>query len=287
MKIFFQKEKDISISILNGLSIPKCAEKFEEEKARCITIVNHFCMKSNYYLYEKLQPSLFESAPITELRKHSRRFIEDSVKLEKVTIDSPIWALTDVPMMTLNALWKYKNHTIKDLLEHGERDLLQYKNFGKMGLEQLKSALALYGFSLKNRTHKRKQSNQMQTQELFELLEKIDKGEIIPGTITGKFYIFKGIQKYSGRGRFSNLKGTDVVVLESRERKGSIILFLEPLLLLLDGDLEDLAYGKLPVGYAKEYYSGEPIEIPNLFEYESHYKALARYILQRAEKTQN
>jgi len=113
---------------------------------------------------------------------------------------------------------------------------------------------------------------------LSEILNKIDEGEMIPGTVTGKFYKFKGIQKYSGRGRFANFKGTDVVVLESNERKRSIILFFEPLLLLLDGNSNDLAYGRLPVGYIEKYRSGEPTEIPNLYEYESHYKSLARYI---------
>jgi hypothetical protein len=84
----------------------------------------------------------------------------------------------------------------------------------------------------------------MEERKLFEYLRRIDDGEIISGTITGKYYTFKGIHKYSGRGRFSNLKGTDIVVLESKERKRSIILFPEPLLLLLDGDLEDLTYGR-------------------------------------------
>ena len=118
----------------------------------------------------------------------------------------------------------------------------------------------------------------MENQKLFELLRQIDAGEMIPGTVAGKFYTSKGIQKYSGRGRFSNLKGKDVVVLESRERKRPIILFSEPLLLLLDGNSEDLAYGRLPDGYVEKYRTGEPSEIPNLYEYESHYKALARLI---------
>jgi hypothetical protein len=118
----------------------------------------------------------------------------------------------------------------------------------------------------------------MEERNLFEYLKKIDEGEIIPGTIRGKFFTFKGIHKYSGRGRFSNLKGTNVVVLESKERKRSIILFPDPLLLLLDGNSEDLNYGKLPDGYARKYRTGKPREIPNLHEYESHYKALARHI---------
>lgn len=118
----------------------------------------------------------------------------------------------------------------------------------------------------------------MEERELFKYLRRIDDGEIIPGTVTGKSYAFKGIQKYSGRGKYSSLKGKDVVVLKSQERKRLIILFLEPLLLLLDGNLEDLAYGRLPVEYVEKYHTGEPTEIPNLFEYESHYKALARHI---------
>ena len=118
----------------------------------------------------------------------------------------------------------------------------------------------------------------MKEQNLLKYLGKIDDGESIPATVNGKFYTFKGIQKYSGRGRFSNLKGTHVVVLESKERKRLIILFFEPLLVFLEGNLEDLDYGRLPEGYVKKYRTGEPNQIPNLFEYESHYKALARHI---------
>jgi hypothetical protein len=36
----------------------------------------------------------------------------------------------------------------------------------------------------------------MEKQQLFEFLRQIDDGEMIPGTVTGKLYTFKGIQKY-------------------------------------------------------------------------------------------
>ena len=118
----------------------------------------------------------------------------------------------------------------------------------------------------------------MTKQQLFNILSKIDNGAMIPGTVNGKFYKFKGIQKYSGRGKFSHLKGTDVIVLESYERKRSIILFLDPFLLLANSDSRDLDFGRLPIKYIEKYRNGKIPEIPNLYEYESHYKSLARYI---------
>jgi hypothetical protein len=151
-EVFSEKQKKIAISILNGMSIPKCSEKFKEEKIRCQTIVNHFCMKSNYLLYEELQHPLYESAPITQLRNHSKRFIDASMNLEKITSDSLIWALPDVPILTLKAIWsrnKYTIRTINDLLEYSQRDLLRFPCLGKVGLKKLISSLAQYGFTIR------------------------------------------------------------------------------------------------------------------------------------------
>jgi len=118
----------------------------------------------------------------------------------------------------------------------------------------------------------------MTKQQLIKTLNQIRQGETIPGTIAGKSYRFEGIRKYSGRGRYSNLKGKDVIVLKSVERKRSIILFLAPLLSLVNSAFRDLTYGNLPIAYIEKFRSGDLNGIPNLFEYESHYKSLARYI---------
>jgi hypothetical protein len=119
----------------------------------------------------------------------------------------------------------------------------------------------------------------MTKQELIEVLKKVKKGERIPGTIAGKFYTFKGIDKYSGKGRCPHFKGIEVVVLQSDKRKRRmIILFPEPLLLLVNADLQWLRYGRLPENYIDRCRSGDIRGIPNLYEYESHYKSLARYI---------
>jgi hypothetical protein len=74
----------------------------------------------------------------------------------------------------------------------------------------------------------------MTKRQLIKTLNQIRLGETIPGSIAGKSYKFKGFQEYSGRGRYSNLKGKDVIILQSGERKRSIILFLAPLLLLVN-----------------------------------------------------
>ena len=118
----------------------------------------------------------------------------------------------------------------------------------------------------------------MTKQQLIKTLNQISEGETIPGTIAGKSYKFKGIQKYSGRGRYSNLKGKDVIVLQSFERKRSIILFLPPLLLFVNSASKDLTYGNLPIAYLEKFRNGDLSGIPNVYEYESHYKSIARYI---------
>ena len=118
----------------------------------------------------------------------------------------------------------------------------------------------------------------MTKQQLIKTLNQISEGELIPGTIAGKSYKFKGIQKYSGRGRYSYLKGKDVIILQSVERKRSIILFLAPLLSLVNSASKDLTYGNLPISYLEKFRSKDTSGIPNLYEYESHYKSIARYI---------
>jgi hypothetical protein len=118
----------------------------------------------------------------------------------------------------------------------------------------------------------------MTKQELIKTLNQIRLGETIPGTIYAKSYKFKGVHEYSGRGKHSRLKGKDVIVLQSVERKRPIILFLAPLLSLVNSASKDLTYGNLPIEYIKEFRYGDDKGIPNLYEYESHYKCLARYI---------
>jgi len=119
----------------------------------------------------------------------------------------------------------------------------------------------------------------MNKQELIKTIEQIDKDTKIPGTVTGKFYSFVGIEKYSGRGRYHKLKGEEVIVLQSGERKKQkIILFIGPLIILANSNMESLSHGKLPSEYIHKYRSGIDMNIPNLFEYETHYKSMARFL---------
>lgn len=119
----------------------------------------------------------------------------------------------------------------------------------------------------------------MTKQELIEALKDLKESARIKGTVAGKFYTFKGVEKYSGKGRYPHLKGIEVVVLQSNQRKRQmIILFLEPLLLLVNADLQELRYGSIPQDYLRQYWGGDSRALPNLYEYESHYKSLARHI---------
>ncbi len=148
-KVFTKLEKKIAISILKGMALSNCSNKFQISKVKCYSILNAFCMKSNRNLYDKLRFSPFEPVAIGKLRKHAWVFINDSKKLGEVTIESMIWSLPDVPIMTLNSLWNNKNYTINDVLKNSQRDLLKFKCVGKVGLEKLIISLNTFGFSLK------------------------------------------------------------------------------------------------------------------------------------------
>ena len=150
-EVFSEKEKEIAVSILEGMPISKCVRQFKVGELGCESILNIFCMKSNHSLYIKLQQSPFAWPPINKLRQHSETFIEDSKKIENITIDSSIWTLSDVPIMTLNAIWKKKNYSIRELLKYSQLDLLRFPCLGRVGLEKLILSLNRYGFSIKEK----------------------------------------------------------------------------------------------------------------------------------------
>jgi hypothetical protein len=119
----------------------------------------------------------------------------------------------------------------------------------------------------------------MTKQELIQILERVSPGQNIPGMVTGKSYMFKGFAEYTGKGRYPHLRGTRVIALQSNGRKRpNTALFLEPLLLFVNADPNDLRHGGLPLDYIDQYRSGDPQGIPNLYEFEGSYKSLARYI---------
>jgi len=148
-QVFSELEKEVAISILNGMPLQKCSILFGVDESNCKKILHKFCMRSNRFLYEKLQNNYFNPASLGKLRDNSQLFIRDSKKLENVNINSPIWALPDVPITTLNALWNNKYYTVKDVLQNSQRRLLRFRCLGRVGLEKLIISLNNYGFSIK------------------------------------------------------------------------------------------------------------------------------------------
>ncbi len=113
--------------------------------------------------------------------------------------------------------------------------------------------------------------------DLKSFLNGLPIGTIVPGLLKSKNYRFAGLEPYPSRGRFARLAGKMVAVLESDELKRKrIILFLKPLLMLVNGPTENLDYGRRPLyDYA---LNGGRDEYPNIYQYETHYKALAKYV---------
>ena len=120
----------------------------------------------------------------------------------------------------------------------------------------------------------------MDVDTLIKFLRGMGVGTINAGTQAGKEYKFGGLSEYSGRvNRHAHLKGKLVTVLLSEERKRSpIVLFVIPLLSFVNSTDEELGFGRLPESYFHEYWQDGSQKIPNLSEYESHHKALARHI---------
>jgi hypothetical protein len=120
----------------------------------------------------------------------------------------------------------------------------------------------------------------MDVDTLSRFLREMVVGTPVAGTQEGKEYKFGGISEYSGTGRrYAQLRGELVTVLLSGERKRpKIVLFLAPLLFFVNATDEELGFGHLPEAYFRKYCQEESPQIPNLSEYEFHYKALARHI---------
>ncbi len=118
--------------------------------------------------------------------------------------------------------------------------------------------------------------------DLKSFLNSLPIGTIIPGFQKSKNYRFAGLEPYPSRGRFARLAGKMVAVLESDELKRKrIILFLNLLLMLVNGPTENLDYGRRPLcDYAVNEEKRD--EYPNIYQYETqyetHYKALAKYV---------
>ena len=75
------------------------------------------------------------------------------------------------------------------------------------------------------------------------------------------------------------MNNEDIIVIESEIRKRNLIkLFLEPVSILCNSKSADIGYGKVPSPFVMLIYTDDCSAFPNLSEYGTHYKAIARYI---------
>ena len=120
----------------------------------------------------------------------------------------------------------------------------------------------------------------MNQEDLLRILKLIRIGRSIPGMNRGTQYRFAGVGVYHSRGKAPDFDGQAIVTLESAKRsRPQIHLFVSVLATFLADGKTYLGYGRTPPSVVLAYHRGDGPRIPNLTEYESHYKSLARYII--------
>ena len=55
--------------------------------------------------------------------------------------------------------------------------------------------------------------------DILSFFNTAEYGTKIPGLLLGRNYKFIGLEKYSGRGKYSHLNETAIIVIESENRK--------------------------------------------------------------------
>jgi hypothetical protein len=119
----------------------------------------------------------------------------------------------------------------------------------------------------------------MDEAKLLKIVSRIPKGQIIPGINKATKYIFLGLHHYNSHGKAPELDGSPIIILESEKRKRQrIIIFVNVLSYFLKDGRAFLSYGRLPPSYILEFRRGAKGSVPNLSQYESHYKSFARYV---------
>ena len=118
-------------------------------------------------------------------------------------------------------------------------------------------------------------------QDILAFFDKCEAGTTLPAVLPGNNFNLIGLKKYLGKGAYSHLSGTNVIVLESEKRRcknNLITLFPEPLVILSNCTTDEIGYGKIPPAFVVLKSVGQGQTYPNLYEYETHYKAVARFI---------
>lgn len=118
---------------------------------------------------------------------------------------------------------------------------------------------------------------------IISFLEKCETGTLIPGLLSRNVFTFIGLEKYSGRGKYAHLKGSDILIIESenRNKRARIKLFLDLVVILANFSIDDIGYGKIPAEFVALEHAENGPAFPNLYEYERHYVLVARFIKQQ------
>ncbi len=120
-------------------------------------------------------------------------------------------------------------------------------------------------------------------ENIIKLANIIKPGDQIPGLSKNKFYEFISLEEIKTQDNSNPLNGLIVIRLSST-RKRPIRLFVNVIYLYLYDDIEHLRYGKQPEFYNQVRRSGLIDYVPNLIEFQAHYKAMAIFLLKMRKK---
>jgi len=112
--------------------------------------VNNYCSRSDHALYGSLRWNKWDDcAPLSKLRQYAQDFVAGAKRNQQVNSRSSIWALPEVPAITLNALDENGITTIDKLVQCDMHKLMRLRKFGKVGLCKLSKSLAEFGLSIR------------------------------------------------------------------------------------------------------------------------------------------
>jgi hypothetical protein len=125
----------------------------------------------------------------------------------------------------------------------------------------------------------------MKIEHAEEFIRNLNTNTSFSGILNKTSFLFVSIQKFKTKKKeYKNLEGKLCITISSPNRKRPINLFLDVLYHFLQDGPDSIGYDKLPESYRLAYSKRIPQSYPNIYEYQTHYKSFALFILNSFER---